>query len=421
MGYSGLQHGSTSARRALCLALLGTFVLSGCVSWRVTIKSQSTARSNPLAASTTLETISVEARDPLVLDLNINLDGAIPPAMMGATALRLLAADSCRRLAAQRAPTARLLDSDANLDPCGPGDGAAITIAFLAQAEHERNQAAGDALIAFHRLILVYLQNGICLQTLAEIERLQRVLDKLADAGMTGAAQQGQLNQRREDTKVQQARLSYSQHVLTAQLRELLGLDESQFEPIWPVFEATPALVSDGLESEIALAWQHRGDLHALEQLHCLSPQEFLTLAQGILGQTHPLLGLSRVARLMPWQLLMCRHREAIAAEVQKRQAQLAELIEAKRRAIRIEVEEVWHALEMRTQVIAIKQDALAELDADWNRRLNTKDIQPIEMSDEVEYVTARLELIGDLVRERMEIEIDLVRLRKAQGVAAVQ
>ena len=363
----------------------------------------------------TLDTSQFDERPSIQLGLNLDIPEAAPIAADQPLKVRILVPHVVERLAAEHSSLAHLLMSDQQGDSCESRCGP-LNDALEAQAEFERNQSVAEALTAYYRLTLVYLQNGLNMRSAAELDRFTSMLARLEEAGLARSIEQGQIDQTRFEIWQNRSKLEYSQRLLTAQLRELLNLEPHQLEPIWPDFEPTESLVSDGVQSEIETAWNHRGDLRALEHLLCLAPEDLIGGQSGWLSGAHPLLGASRVAQLRRWQLLFCKHRMALQSEWMKRQCQLLQLIEAKRSAIAIEVEEIWYSLDLRQQLIASKQLALADLDANWHSRIAGKDIRPLSFADETDYSKQRIQLISELVQERIELEIDLVRLQRAQG-----
>ncbi len=368
-------------------------------------------------APTSLRTVQWEARPPIQLDLNLDVPEAAPPFVEGDPSdVRLLTPAECESLSAAHSSLAALLTS-AGFDAAATCERSPLHSAFACQAAFERNQSSGDALIAYYRLASVYLQFGLSVHSLNELKRFEDLVQRLETQGVARSMEhQGAINQSRLDVLQKQAQLEYSQRVLTAQLREMLDLDPAQLSPIWTDFEATPSLVSNGVTAEIEIALAHRGDLQALEHLQSLSPRDLLGLNSGWATSIHPLLGFAAGVPVRPWQLLFCKHRTALENAWCQQQRQLTELIITKRRAISVEVEEVWYSLEKRQRTIELKQRALASLDADWNARLAAKDILPVTVASETDYSNRRLVLTSELLQERIELEIDLVRLQKAQG-----
>lgn len=333
------------------------------------------------------------------------------------------------RAAAEHAPAARLLESERTASACGldRDDPEACARAGLIQAiygdlaEHQRNEAAADAMAAYWRAVAVRDQ----IQLLHQAEPLIDTLEALAEAAARLEIADGNLDQL-DDQRLQiEDRLiegRFSLLRIRHQIAALIGSSSEQAEaarldePLGG--QRTPEL---DVERQIEIAFSHRSDLRALETLcRCMNGNS-LPAARDLLGTFSPGLGVASAAvtAARGSRLLTLHAPRPSIGDLACRRAQCSELVAARREQVQAEVRDaVLQVEEAIARVdVARRRAELADAVAERARRATEIEQQPPGTSEQSQLVA--LERQAELIERQQRLAVALVELQRAQGTAA--
>ncbi len=261
----------------------------------------------------------VERGGPLVLPLG---ERALPPvdasAAPSAPPLRTpppppanyyqLTAEDCRRQACLNSSIANLLDAATTPHSGLCADGAramaqtvrATTAHYL--AEEVRNRTAAAALTAYYKLLELELTGDVLQSTVAELDDLLAVNEKLAEKGFKLPADAHELKKQRIELLATQARLRSGIQHLNGELKSLLAIDPGTAGLLLPADQVR--VVPDPLDVELAvqLGLKLRPELNLLRTLaNVADPRAVKAIRQALIGLAPPLAAvLSTAAEVLP-------------------------------------------------------------------------------------------------------------------------
>jgi hypothetical protein len=337
--------------------------------------------------------------------------------------LRELTFENCARLARASSPVANQIETHRTWLASSCETPAVLLAAMECQAAHERNLHAATALEGYLNLVDIYAQQPIFEQAFAIFVDADASLRKLQSAGFGMESDPAELEREKIKLEQQVAELRYSQSRLQDGLEGLLHLAPQSGQPIWTRYVAREVGELGGIEDfdqarEVAFA--NRGDLQALMLLasDCsMISNETLT---RLVASAQPMLGpglvKSAVARW--WQCALKDELERLEAqESAARRRQLNQLIEAKRQMIAGEVQEILHSLRRHRELAELKHRELESLQDSIAAAEKAKDERPLDFAKYQQQRLRALELTGQIVHEVIAIDIDQIRLRRAQGL----
>lgn len=395
--------------------ILSVLWVGGCAACRRPPSVSPCAEPCPAPETHRLAVIPFDGREPIQLAEWHEPHRGIPIAEPPTETLQDLTFQQCGELAARSSPIARALESERQI-LCGDErtPRAAVEILGL-QAVHERNQAAGQALRAYLGLVEIYLQYELILNAKNEINLAADSLEKLRDAGVALAADEGEFERRQLELDERIVKTQHLQHQLTAQLEKLMSLDSAGV-PLWTNFQSTPPIAQFDAPAELATAFANRKDLAAAQRLaDGAGSLDLLDWMRNSAREISPLLGTIAARR----GLLPARDRDAREREATERKCQLEAAVDAKRVVIELDVKDAIDSLGARSRVIDLKRQTIASLTTSLARAEKAKDLYPVDFQTDLENRMKLLTARSELVHELIEYESDLVRLRQAQGLLA--
>jgi len=346
----------------------------------------------------------------------------------GVSSHRLTEKD-CLLLAAAQSPSANLLEQENRTAPAptrctarggNPNrDQLGQSIRYHAALEL-RNRSAAEALERYFELVEVEASADLVRKGFAVIDP---VLAKAREARVRNVRyplDPDELLRQRSQLLGQQERAELGSRLLNLDLQRRLGLPHQPRERLWPVGDFSIDPTPSDPEQAATAALADRPELRGLRALHAgLTPEtlpdarELLGLARTNAGGRMP--GVSLV--LMVQHLAHKGPDPATLAELETRRQQLAELIATRERQIADEARAAAMTLNSQRIRTGLARDRLRNwderlADAVRKREANQPNAELLEAQVRMEWLKARLELIGEVAawhRAR-------VKLRAAMG-----
>jgi hypothetical protein len=338
---------------------------------------------------------------------------------------RALTEDECKCAAAAHASVANLIDLEGGITGCGNKrsnpcrqQAAALRSELLAyRAAAERNRAAAEALEFFFRLAEVEFGHDAIAQNLNEIDKICDFMARIRESGLEMETAGAAVHDRRSELLNQRAKLMLDRVRLNSELRRRTGLDVDDQTPLWPDTDLKVEVEQIDVDAAVAEGLAVRPDVAAAQLLvDCLDTNS-LAHARTSLQAIDAVLG-SATAKSC-WVSFLGN--SAACCEWATRAEQLEQMLVHLQRAAAEEIRQAVRTIETRLQQMAIakhrlasREQALHDLVLQWgDERVTAFDIGDARMK----VVEAR----GELVHQVIAWEIARVRLKRAQGLYALQ
>jgi hypothetical protein len=415
--------------RNLIVGCLTAFTLSslmGCA-WQFQRRSSAEALPSLSAIPLALEAVKWPAADSIQIDEAPKRNGT-PVDLVDEQLVRPLLLEQCESLAADNSRIAIQLQTEKRILQSQLPCGSPIFCLLDLQTQHERNVAAGKALLAHYQLAEVYLQNSVVLDSQSELDTAAKRLEKVKEQIAIGD-QDRELERQRMKAVQHQSDLRYGQAMLSEQLELMLNLQSEPSQPLWTLLDHEHLIDSvddpnSKLEAAIALALANRSDLAALEYvLNCATCNtDLLELVKRSASGVHPLAGLSTKPPFRVW--LFRKHWQELwdRADMNQRREQFAQIVVDKKTAIRLEVTEAWHSLEKSRTQTAIDHQLMSSLLASKAMFAKAADMQDGEnqaaaQERELELTSQLFQVESDLIKHAISAKSDQIRLKQALGL----
>ena len=332
-----------------------------------------------------------------------------------------------RRSAAEASPTASLLESERRALGCGLDcdDAAAAARVGLMQAvlhqlaRRERNEAAGNAMELYYRILGLQQQRALLVEAQAVLEELIATAKKAEELEIRDGNPR-ELEIRRLGIEEQLVRANFGIRKLRRQLGRLIDQ---------PSQVADSALLTDDLpvsiemlndEAVIAVALANRAELAAAQLLCRCWRAETNSAAKSLMGLLQPGLGLSAAVAALPTGLLARLHvNKEPPADLACRRQQcrllqqtIADSIRSDALEANAELRQAAALLEIAQQTHQLYQQQASESSS------NVEFEQAAPGSEKLDQLQA-LESEGELIQAIVDQAVAEVQLREAQGVLA--
>ena len=340
-------------------------------------------------------------------------------------ATRELLAEETQSLAAANSKLANLFDLEGQAVAHSAGNHkktarlAALQQQLLClRAIHERNQSAGQALQAFYKLAEVRGSAPALAAGQSLLDQMQADLRKVNEEGLKVTADRTALARQRLQLQDQHEQLELADAQLSEQLRGLIGLQPGEPTRLIPQANLILTVESIDVDQAISVGLSTRADLAALRLLLAERDAQTLPAARSGLSQTDPALGISAPA---VGRLLKLVRGDTAACELEKRRAQLTELLETREQQVASEIR-----LAVREMETRLRQAALAaETSRSWQERLsNLAALREVGAATPLELQQTRLELNAAdsaLLKQAVAWRLAQVKLKEAQGLLAAE
>jgi len=371
---------------------------------------------NAQPARNALSTLEFESRTPIQIGVGQPTSGL--PLTVNDGSIRNLTLGECQSLAFNSSALGNALSQEGkvvNSESCGSDEtpGCVSRIICL-QAEHERVKSSGQATEAFLNLVDVYLQHEILLESMEEVDRASSVLNKLKENEIEVDVDPRELDRQENMLEEKAAELLYAQQQATTGLSLLLNLNVDNTTPIWTQYENLETVPIPELQSAVDVAFENRKDLAALNELACCCGPEVMELIRSSTQTLHPLIGL-KFGPKRKWNFLVQKELEQEAC---CRCEQIVDVVQAKKKLIRLEVSQLVQSMNRRARLIYLKKSTVESLSKSLDEAEKAVEIKPLDFKTQIENKAAWLQARSELVHEIVALEIDRSKLTTAQGFA---
>jgi hypothetical protein len=286
------------------------------------------------------------------------------------------------------------------------------------QAASLRNKAAGQALTAFYTLAGLearrhYLELAIE-ETAASLARAERLDELDLDQGID----RSELETRLAAMRDQLLQAEFARLQLNGQLQKLVGCEISERDFFWPELDWSSSPREVDVAAEVADGLAHRYDLRALQLTLCQLEKTTLRVARGVLAVVDGSLG--SVEPTDGW-IHRLRCIRCADAETPVRCEQLAAIFADAERSATAEIKNAayeivlqQHRLAAARDNVALRRTRLAELEA--RRDVDRVTVFALSRSRGQLY-----EAEGQLIEQRIALELAQVKLKQAQGLLALE
>ncbi|AWM40996.1 hypothetical protein GobsT_04110 [Gemmata obscuriglobus] len=332
-------------------------------------------------------------------------------------AYRRLTEPACQALAAQHTPAANALDEEGRAPAaCERRTDELKRVLRFCAALELRNRSAADAAERFFQLAAVEGQTDFLREA---FPRLDELLDKAKGARAANVRfplDPADLERQRVQMLTQLEQAEAGSALLNIDLKRRLG-QPAVSERLWPSGDFGIQTEVPHVEEEVTAALADRPELRGLRALHAGLIPDALPLAREHLRGTNPLLG---SAPPPPRGLARLLRRSASAetlSELEVRRKQLADLIEARERAVADETRAAVVSLTAQARKVQLARDRLdlwaaQRTDAVKKREANQPGAELLEAQVTLEWLKARTEVVGEV----MAWHTARVRLKAAKG-----
>jgi hypothetical protein len=331
---------------------------------------------------------------------------------------RRLTESACQALAAKHTQLANALDDEGRVPPkCADAtDALQQTVRFHAALEL-RNTAAAEALERFFQLAEAEGQADLLRQAFPVLDDLIAKAKAARAANVRFPLDPADLEHQRSQTLTQLERAESGGALLNIDLKRRLGR-APESEPLWPSGEFGIDSGPSDVEAAVNAALADRPELRGLRAVYVSLVPDTLMVAREALRAGNPLLGASPPAPRGLLLLLKKRGPDPEAlAEVEVRRKQLAELIDARERAVADEARAAVVALNAQTRRVQLARDRLdgwaaKRAEAIKKREANQPGAELLEAQVTLEWQKARAEAVSEVMAWHQA----RVRLKAAQG-----
>lgn len=337
-----------------------------------------------------------------------------------------LSAEDCRRHACANSAVANLLDAAVtpNSGLCPDHGTRAVTQAVRATtacylAEEVRNRTAAAALTAYYKLLELELTSDVLASTVAELDELLVVNEKLTASGFKQAADAHELRKQRIELLASQTKLRSGIQRLNGELKALLAIDPRTPGLLLPADQVR--VVPDPLDVDqaVQLGLRMRPELNLLRALaNVADPRAVAAVRRALIGLAPPLAAVlsatsETIPALTPWV------REAAKADAVSLRRQVLALLADRERAV---VKEVRAAADEWGTARELAGLARSRFELAQGRVTEYEARSKAGQAVEVDRRRARLDALkaeGELVAEIAKWKAADVKAREAMGLLA--
>ncbi len=289
---------------------------------------------------------------------------------------------------------------------------------LMDRAEHERNEAAEQALVAYYQLAEVHLQNAVLAESYQELDSVQQMVQGLIEAGFPVETDPSELDRRRTELHRQNAELDVNEARLTANVKTLIDEDPFSPEAIETTCSIEPRGVGYELSQAMEIARANDFELKSINKLLRHGTTQDLGVARGLMQTASPLLGQVPVPLgFMAKIRLVLVHDDSEEKEMQARKQQLRRLRQVRQKQLDLEVANGMVTVQQRYVEVGVARDIFAS----WDNRVNTltsqRELQRSKYQDLVDAKVERLQARSSLLHKLIALEIEHVKLRATMGL----
>ena len=410
---------STGNSFCLLLALLAGFIVCNLGCQRNRPNFSAPVPSSTIAKTVNqLPTISIDSRQ-FISHTELQGIAGSPVVEDYSTVVRTVGFSEIQSMAADNSTIANAIDGEREKLCCREDAPKCLATILNLQAQHERNQSAGQAGEAFLNLVQVYLLHDVLLESTREVDRASKIVQKLKDNDVPIDFDERQLVRQENELEEKAAELLFNQKRLTTGLSLLMDLDVKDTTPIWTVYQSQGLPPTVDLQSALDTAWSNRADLQAMSLLTECCDADLLDIIRSSAKSLHPLLGLAikkkrwlrrpRLSKIEDTQEACCRVN------------QIKQLMEARKKLIAREIADLVFSMQKRRRLIGLKKETITSLEQSISSAEKAVEIKPIDLKTQLANRARVYEIRAELIREIIGLEIDSLKLKQAQGLLAPQ
>ncbi|MCA9236728.1 MAG: TolC family protein [Planctomycetales bacterium] len=281
-----------------------------------------------------------------------------------------------------------------------------------------RNDAAGDALVAYYRLAGLEAQNYYLERAIEETRLSLDRADEITESGLPVDIDRSDIAANLYDLEDRQLQLQLKRLQLNGQIKKLVGctLDDDSF--LWPRIDWTPDLAPVDVDAEVAEGISTRYDLRGLQLLHCNLEKRTLRVARGVLKAADSTLGAVEptegwVHRVRCWN--------CYDSELPVRCRQLAMLFTDTEELAIGEIKSTAYEVTMQQNRVALARQAVVERREQLYRVTAKRDVDDTT-AFEITQLRAKLyEAEGQLIAQIVGLRSAQTRLKQAKGLLALE
>lgn len=330
------------------------------------------------------------------------------------------------RAAADHAPAARLLESERAASACGleredPEACARVSLiraVYGDLAEHQRSEAAAEAITAYWRAVALRDQQELLRQADPLLDTLEALADaaerlEIADGDRDQLADERlQIEDRRIETRFSLRRVRNQIAALTGQ-----SVDQAETAQLGDSLSAPRDFDLD-IDRQIGIALANRSDLHALETLCRCMTGNSLPAARDLLGSLSPGLAIAAATATHGGRLLSLHAPRPSIADLACRRSQCHELVAARREQIGAEVRDAVLRIEEAIARADIARRRAEMADTAARRAVRATEIEQAAPGTGQRAQLEALEQQADLIEKQLRLAEAVVELQRARGTA---
>jgi hypothetical protein len=286
------------------------------------------------------------------------------------------------------------------------------------QATSIRNKAAGEALTAFYTLAGLEARRHYLTLALEEVEQSLRRSERLEAADLEVEIDHAALEVQRDTMRDQLLQADFARLQLNAQLQRLLGCEICETEFYWPRFDWAPDMAPIDVAAAVDEGLVRRHDLRAVELVLCQLDKTTLRVARGVLGVVDGALG--SVEPTEGWvhrlRCICCNEQE-----LPVRCRQLALLQAETERGATAEIKNAVYEVALQQQRVAAAKQSVERRRARLAELTARRDVDRISVFELSQARGRCHEAEGQLVEQRVSLEIARVKLKQVQGLLALE
>ncbi|MAT70594.1 MAG: hypothetical protein CMJ58_13835 [Planctomycetaceae bacterium] len=281
-----------------------------------------------------------------------------------------------------------------------------------------RNDAAGNALVAYYQLAGLEAQSFYLEQAIDETQLALGRADEVTESGLPGEIDRSEIAANLYELQDRRAQLQLKRLQLNGQLKKLLDCPLADDSLLWPRIDWQPDLAPLDVDAEVAEGLSSRPDLRGLQLVHCNLEKRTLRVARGVLSIVDGTLG--AVEPTDGWvHRLRCG--SCYETELPVRCRQLAMLYGDTEELATGEIKAAAYEVTMQQNRVAIARQAVAERREQLYRLTAKRDVEDTTAFEVSAQRTKLYEAEGQLIAQVVGLQAAQARLRQAKGVLAAE
>lgn len=281
-----------------------------------------------------------------------------------------------------------------------------------------RNNAAGDAMVAYYQLAGLEAQSFYLDRGIDEMRIALDRADEVTESGLGVDIDRSEIASNLFELEDRRLQLQLKRLQLNGQLKKLLACTLNDDTLLWPRIDWSPEFTPLDIDAEVAEGVTTRPYLRALQLLHCNLEQSTLRVARGVLaaadgtlGAVEPTEGWVHKVRCFP-----CNK-----SELPIRCRQIALLYADTEELVTGEIKSSAYEVLMQQNRVAIARQAVAERREQLYRITAKRDVADTTAFELTEIRNKLYEAEGQLIAQVSALRAAEVRLKQAKGLLALE